>query len=445
MWNQQHENLPLGGSAPRSRSNFTGTPSRRHGNGSVLTEPRRSMLARGISDVKDEAVNGCKSMLFADDDDVRLYRSSMHSSSPSKRITVLVSYIFAGSIIVIGFFIGSYYSSIYKSTIADITQERKNMVNLVDNLREAKDILSNAEERTRSLERERRKVLSKLDDIGSGNYEQHVNSAVVDAYGGADIYNIPVVSHGSTHFFIDPSSLPEFERKRRETAQLKRIDVLKSNIQKISKRELLDRFGPGPHRVEFTLSFFHSLEDFHPDELKPNTFVVETAPANLMPHSVLLFLEMVQHGLWDETAIVHNKEHVLTASPTNFFTGESKSEDFKKAGINQVSFQEYNEHYPHDKYTLGFAGRPGGPDFYISIEDNIQRHGPGGFADAAIVEEADPCFAKVIEGFDAVDRIYTEGVNTDLGVSIVGIISAQILPPKPSQMKLNRSIDSYEL
>ena len=39
--------------------------------------------------------------------------------------------------------------------------------------------------------------------------------------------------------------------------------------------------------------------------------------------------------------------------------------------------------------------------------DNTRNHGPGGQASYAIKSEADPCFAKVIEGFEAVDRMAT--------------------------------------
>ena len=57
------------------------------------------------------------------------------------------------------------------------------------------------------------------------------------------------------------------------------------------------------------------------------------------------------------------------------------------------------------------AGRPGGPDFYVSTVDNTRNHGPGGQSSYAIASEADPCFAKVISGFDAVDRMQKMSVQ----------------------------------
>ena len=75
------------------------------------------------------------------------------------------------------------------------------------------------------------------------------------------------------------------------------------------------------------------------------------------------------------------------------------------AGFHSVLFQEYSPKFPHEKYTLGFAGRPGGPDFYISTMDNTRLHGPGGQTNYEDPTEADPCFAKVVDGIDVVQRM----------------------------------------
>lgn len=67
-----------------------------------------------------------------------------------------------------------------------------------------------------------------------------------------------------------------------------------------------------------------------------------------------------------------------------------------------LAFQEYHRDFPHKKYTLGYAGRPGGPEFYISTVDNTQNHGPGSQGSQT---EADSCFGKIVEGFDVVARM----------------------------------------
>jgi hypothetical protein len=44
---------------------------------------------------------------------------------------------------------------------------------------------------------------------------------------------------------------------------------------------------------------------------------------------------------------------------------------------------------------MGYAGRPGGPAFYISTVDNTHNHGP---ASQGSKTEADGCFGKILGG-----------------------------------------------
>jgi cyclophilin family peptidyl-prolyl cis-trans isomerase len=46
-----------------------------------------------------------------------------------------------------------------------------------------------------------------------------------------------------------------------------------------------------------------------------------------------------------------------------------------------------------------------GPDFYINSQNNTWQHGYGRQAHHALDNEADPCFAKVVEGRDVVDAL----------------------------------------
>jgi hypothetical protein len=60
--------------------------------------------------------------------------------------------------------------------------------------------------------------------------------------------------------------------------------------------------------------------------------------------------------------------HSIGRPIANFLTPPNSHlvDRFVKSGLDSVLFQEYSEKFPHVKYTLGYAGRPGGPDFYIS-------------------------------------------------------------------------------
>ena len=167
------------------------------------------------------------------------------------------------------------------------------------------------------------------------------------------------------------------------------------------------RFGEGPHHVEINLAF-------DPDGSNGTSLnateqiVIELAPVSEMPHAVYWFLQQVEHKLYDGCSFHRNAPHVLQGGPApNFLSSPDPKlrHKFKEAGYDSILFQEYSPNFPHEKYTMGMAGRPGGPDFYISKKDNSRNHGPGGQTNYADPTEADPCFAKVVKGIDVVDKM----------------------------------------
>jgi cyclophilin family peptidyl-prolyl cis-trans isomerase len=142
------------------------------------------------------------------------------------------------------------------------------------------------------------------------------------------------------------------------------------------------------------------------------------APLDLMPHAVHLFLEQVSHRLWDDSWFYLNGPHVLQAGPQVQDTEEHDIalengaderelalKPFRKLQLDSMAFSEYSDQYPHKPWTLGYTGRPGGPDFYINKVDNTRTHGPGGQVHHDLVENADPCFAKVVDGMATLDLI----------------------------------------
>lgn len=190
--------------------------------------------------------------------------------------------------------------------------------------------------------------------------------------------------------------------------------VINISISRHPFSSFVRRFGPGPtHHVEFT---FILPSDANETE---HNFVVETAPVNLMPHAVQLFLEQVDHRLWDNSWFYINGPHVLQAGPMleeddtieeDTFAADRAAalKPFIEAELANLNFPEYNAFFPHEKWTLGYTGRPGGPDWYINKQNNTIMHGPGGQFHHDIEESADPCFAKVVEGFDKVEMMFNE-------------------------------------
>jgi len=149
-------------------------------------------------------------------------------------------------------------------------------------------------------------------------------------------------------------------------------------------------------------------EEFHGEN---DIVVIETASSEVMPHSVFQFLEMVSNHVYDGTIFYRNAQHILQAGPTDNAERLHKLES-QHPSLAHVAFQEYSPDMPHIKYTLGFPDRPGGPDFYINMQDNRGLHGPGGQAKHyGDVGDADPCFATVIQGKEAIDRVRQSDVE----------------------------------
>jgi len=188
---------------------------------------------------------------------------------------------------------------------------------------------------------------------------------------------------------------------------------------------LYDRYGRGPHRVEFTLDM----------PAPDNTFIVELAPVEKMPHSVHVFLDAVHHKFWHGKTFWLNAHHLLLASSR--FQYALKEEGAWNSSIHpddvhltlSTSFSEYSQEYSHSSWTVGFAGRPGGPDFYINKHDNKHLHGPNRQPHHLLEGDADSCFGAVSAGFETLQKVDAMAVNEETReiAQPVGILKAVIL------------------
>lgn len=150
-------------------------------------------------------------------------------------------------------------------------------------------------------------------------------------------------------------------------------------------RMLLRReYGEGPYYVDMELVFPKSMPDF-----ERGVVTIELAPIALVPYVVYYFLQIVKH--FKSGAFHRNAGHVLQSMV--------RLEGRQERGL---AWQEYDPHFPHQIYTLGYAGRPGGPAFYISTVDNTMNHGP---ASQGSKTEADGCFGKIVSGVSVVKQM----------------------------------------
>eukprot|EP00977_Amphora_coffeiformis_P005547 scaffold1170_cov174-Amphora_coffeaeformis.AAC.31 len=211
--------------------------------------------------------------------------------------------------------------------------------------------------------------------------------------------------------------------------------TLRDFVQHQSRKVVLERFGPGPHRVEILVQIQideQSAED---------KFVVEMFSTDDVPHSVFFFLNSVEKQLWDNTVFLHHGEidHIMAAVPLDYKSQGIKQADIQALELQTLAFPEYSAKYPHEKYTLGFANV--GPTFFINTDNNTKSHGPGGQEHHRLPEDAEPCFARVVEGVEVVDALIKYGLQSPNRVNPAGshpwndsdhmwsrIVSMRILP-----------------
>lgn len=141
-----------------------------------------------------------------------------------------------------------------------------------------------------------------------------------------------------------------------------------------------------------------------------NRIIVETAPIGMMPHAVHMFLEMAAEGLYTGTRFNFAGPNAVSLKIEEDDEAENLKKKFKDY-TPALSFPEYNDHFPHKEYTLGFFGRDPrelpGPSFFINTRDNTAKNGPqpGQYDEHGFEVGAFTCFAKVISGKNAVDRM----------------------------------------
>ncbi|GAX13598.1 hypothetical protein FisN_3Lh168 [Fistulifera solaris] len=170
----------------------------------------------------------------------------------------------------------------------------------------------------------------------------------------------------------------------REKAQVSQL------IQKIKSTSLIEvrkKYGHDPIKVGMELLFPDAADG-------PTHFIIELVPAELLPHTVLTFLDMVSSGLLNGCSFILNAQHAIKAAPIPYdgSSAIAKAEAFTKAGLDGVVFREYSHLYPHKKNTVGFAV-DGSPAFYINTADNRDIH------------DDEPCFGVITSGFDTIKRL----------------------------------------
>jgi cyclophilin family peptidyl-prolyl cis-trans isomerase len=193
------------------------------------------------------------------------------------------------------------------------------------------------------------------------------------------------------------------EVEKAEEGLFRRLDELECwHIQKTSAKLTMEKYGPEPYRVKMNLADLGGTT---------NSIVLELAPLSEMPHAVYYFLQMVEQNLWDELAMMLNggttvdspNHWMTTPMKMDFRLGQHSWEGgrFQSANLTHMAFTEHSTSYPspdHFQYSVAFSGHPGGPNFYIRMDNNsTEDH-------VKNVHQQPSTFAVVVEGTDTLDR-----------------------------------------
>lgn len=158
-------------------------------------------------------------------------------------------------------------------------------------------------------------------------------------------------------------------------------------IQSMSKALLFEKYGRGPHLVEFVINIWSD------DKPVRHFFTVELAPTDLMPATTYFFLEQISRGLWSGTSIHLNADHVIAARPVSGNGQISRRKDFMESGFGSLPIVEHSNMYPHKPYTLGFRNQQDAPAvLYINKRHNLHA-------------ETEACFAEVVIGRSTIDKL----------------------------------------
>ena len=156
------------------------------------------------------------------------------------------------------------------------------------------------------------------------------------------------------------------------------------------------RYGKGPFLVQFNVRFPESAED------ETESFQVQLASLTDMPHTIFVFMELIHLGLYRGTAIKAGDGVIDVGNPAHAektVTVKMMDRLVKFGYEKPISIREHSKVFPHEEFTIGFVDI--GPSLSINMKDNTKERGPEG--------RDDPCFGKVVTGFDTLTRIQNAG------------------------------------
>jgi cyclophilin family peptidyl-prolyl cis-trans isomerase len=143
-----------------------------------------------------------------------------------------------------------------------------------------------------------------------------------------------------------------------------------------------------------------------------------------MPHAIDHFVRMVESKLWDGLTFVHEYDSkvVMATTMTQDESHTWAGQRFTDANITHMAFTETSMSFPplhFRKFSVAFSGRPGGPSFYINMDDEVVSS-----------HEHESTFGVVMEGRDVVLQFYLKNHQQGQDKKMMSIDSIEMLTPR---------------
>ncbi|KAL3914863.1 MAG: hypothetical protein SGILL_005913 [Bacillariaceae sp.] len=173
----------------------------------------------------------------------------------------------------------------------------------------------------------------------------------------------------------------DFDLIHKQTQQLYQMEeelnhevkTLQTRIQMSARNHIIQEYGEGPVQVVLEL-------DFGQNDNSPNK--ISILLWHDTPHAAWTWLEQIERSVWNGAEFHWKQGHIIDAFPHKPDEMGSK-----------IEFLEQS-HHNHEAWTVGVRESDSGAmGMYINLQDNTNLH------------KHETCVGKVIDGFDALQRL----------------------------------------
>lgn len=151
------------------------------------------------------------------------------------------------------------------------------------------------------------------------------------------------------------------------------LRALQAKMQHIDRSSIVRTYGEGPVQVTLDLNFPGGSSEPGPHNVITILLWYDT------PHAAWTWLEQIRRGEWNGAPFGNTKNGALDANP---MIGNAGSLDFVE-----------KSQKGHEAWTVGLSDNGNSIGMFINLQDN------------SMTRKRDVCVGKVIDGFDALQRL----------------------------------------